>query len=136
MPETAEIEISVPVGLNLDTFEEMKEQFAEKERDYLRKLTKYEKKAEHLIKQTDRVIEQLEIQNLVLKRVYEFIGQFEDYDENVNSFKKMIEGLEECDVLAYNTKQKWELYKSVQDLFNSIHQDVCVLQMSTQEPEI
>ena len=35
----------------------------------------------------------------------------------------MIEGLEECEVLNFNTIQKWELYKSVSDNYKFIHED-------------
>ena len=111
------------VGLNLDTFEEMKEQFVEKEKEYIKKLKKYQDQAEVVIKHVDRIIEQMEIQNLVLKRVYEFVGEFSEMDEQCESIKKMIEGLEECEVLGFNTNQKWALYKAVSDQYNKIHQD-------------
>jgi hypothetical protein len=111
------------VGLNLDTFEEMKEQFADKEKEYIKKLKKYQDQAELVIKHVDRIIEQMEIQNLVLKRVYEFVGEFSEMDEQCESIKKMIEGLEECEVLGFNTTQKWALYKAVSDQYNKIHQD-------------
>ena len=86
------------VGLNLDTFEDMKEQFAEKEKEYIKKLKKYQDQAEVVIKHVDRIIETMEIQSLVIKRIYEFVGEFSEMDEQCESIKKMIEGLEECGV--------------------------------------
>ena len=81
------------VGLNLDTFEDMKEQFAEKEKEYIKKLKKYQDQAEVVIKHVDRIIETMEIQSLVIKRIYEFVGEFS------------------------------ELYKSVSDNYKFIHED-------------
>ena len=101
----------------------MKEQFAEKEKSYIKKLKKYQDQAEVVIKHVDRIIETMEIQSLVLKRVYEFVGEFAEMDEQCESIKKMIEGLEECEVLGFNTLQKWELYKSVSDNYKFIHED-------------
>jgi len=118
------------VGINLDTMNDMKEQFEEKERKYLKIFKKLTKQADSLNNSIDDIIETLEIQTVVLKKLFNKLDDYSDYDDEIKDLVMLIDTSSKVGLLNYHTEQKWNLYKVAQDMTKTIEEEETILSLS------
>ena len=118
------------VGVNLDTMNDMREQFEEKEKKYLRVFKDLESKSSCLSHQVDDVIETLEIQQLILKKVFDALSEVSEYEEEITGLVNLIESSHRIGLLNYSSEQKWNLYKTAVTLNKTITEQRTIIEVS------
>ena len=114
------------VGINLDTMNDMKEQFEEKERKYLKIFKRLTKQADSLNNSIDDIIETLEIQTVVLKKLFNKLDDYSDYDDEIKDLVMLIDTSSKVGLLNY----QWNLYKVAQDMTKTIEEEETILSLS------
>ena len=97
------------VGINLDTMNMMKDQFDEKQREhnlmYSRCLDELEKVASSI----EQLMDTNMIQNRLLKKIYEYIGQYADSDPELRKIVDTFDGLTQMDVTRFTAIERHEI---------------------------
>ena len=115
------------VGINLDTMNDMKEQFVEKEKKFLKTFSQLLVKSDCLEHQVCDVLETLETQTRVLKILFNRLTEYAEYDENIRELVDLFAISSNIGLLDYDLKQKWLLYKTTTDIKERINEEKTIL---------
>ena len=118
------------VGINLDTMNDMKEQFIEKEKKFLKIFRKLAEQSACLNHQISDIIETLEIQTCILKKLFTRLDNYSDYDDEIKEIVDLFEGSSRIGLLSYESRDKWLLYKTSSDILDRLNEEKTVLEMN------
>ena len=118
------------VGINLDTLNDMKEQFEEVQTKNLKTFNQLVVKAECLEHQVESILETLETQTRVLKIVFNKLDEYAEYDENMRELVDLFAISSSIGLLDYDLNQKWLLYKTTTELKQRLNEEKTILSVS------
>lgn len=101
------------VGANLETMKEMRDQYADKQKEHLRNYKLLKTKFSLISKYIEKTIAMNERQNEMMETSYNLLKCFKQIDDDVRSCVKYFDSAQDLGIAGKDRTNKFKLYKEL-----------------------